>query len=784
MTLPNLQTLPKVLLCFLFSLAVFSNTNVQAQTALEITATQKISIILPSQPIPSEETAAREVQHYLTQITGGEFTIQDESAAVNTPFAIYVGTTQFAARAGINKSTFGGEEWLMKTHGNALILIGGGTRGTLYATYHFLEDVCGVHWWNPWEETVPKQKVLSIPFLDKRGQPAFRYRDIYMVYGNDDGRFAARNRLNSTPLKNIYGGISEYSLPSVHTFFKYLPPEKYFANHPDWYLVPNGETPTVSNAQLCVSNQGMRKEFLKVLREKIRVDRQQAKADNLPSPKIYDVSQNDNGVGFVCGDNKALVEREGSESAALLDFVNYLADGIKDEFPDILIDTLAYHSGEKAPKTMRARDNVMVVLTDTQSNVVLPITAERNRLMRENVEQWAKRCKNLRIWDYDITYVQPQSPTPTMHTYQPDLQFLLQHNVDGLFIEFEEPLVSDMRDLKLWVLAKLLENPNQDYNALVREFTDGFYGPAGPYIRQYLTALQMAVKNSNADVTWFASLQQFNYLTLDFLRQANSIYDKAADSVKNDPVLAQRVRNARSPVDNAILQGYSGLTQQWVNASHTPDTMPLNRDVIVKRYRQSRNEQIDLRVPENARAAAHEKANAEIDGLAASAVYVPLPSQFRNIPADHLFIYNARSPRKDPSIKLVVDPQAASSAALRYEIPDDELQKAKLPMSWGIYDDTTDPKFSRPAFIKAADIPGPGYHWYKLGDTTLTPHAYAYFFWSWFIQNPLENAYYAAAPEAKYDVWASVKFAGPAFPFGKAGDKNSISLERVVVVRK
>ena len=102
--------------------------------------------------------------------------------------------------------------------------------------------------------------------------------------------------------------------------------------------------------------------------------------------------------------------------------------------------------------------------------------------MRENVEEWAKHCKNLRIWDYDITFVQPQSPTPTMQTYLVDLQFFLQHNVQGMFIEFESPLTSDMRDLKLWVLSKLLENPHQDYHALVQEFTNGFYGNQGKSI--------------------------------------------------------------------------------------------------------------------------------------------------------------------------------------------------------------------------------------------------------------------------------------------------------------
>ena len=49
----------------------------------------------------------------------------------------------------------------------------------------------------------------------------------------------------------------------------------------------------------------------------------------------------------------------------LLDFVNFLADGIKDKYPEVYIDTLAYQYTQKAPKTIRPRDNVIVRLCDT-----------------------------------------------------------------------------------------------------------------------------------------------------------------------------------------------------------------------------------------------------------------------------------------------------------------------------------------------------------------------------------------------------------------------------------
>jgi len=760
-----------------------------AQADLTLSADKPIAIILPAQTIPPEETAAQELQHYLGQITGATAKIQREGeplAAGSAP--IYVGATQFGNRHVKGAKTFGDEEWLMQTEGDTLILTGGRPRGTLYAAYRFLEEVGGVRWWSAWEESVPKGTALNVPTLAKRGQPSFRTRDIFTIYGNDEGRFMARNRLNrqgDAKVSAKYGGSRDYGPPyHVHTWFKFLPPEKYFKDHPEWYLVPGGGAPNVRTSQLCLANEEMRREFLKVLRETIRTASQKAIAEQLPPPYVYSVSQEDNRTSYACEHNQKLAEQEGSEAAVLLDFVNYLADGIKDEFPDVYLDTLAYFNGEKAPKNMRARDNVIIRLTDTQSNVLLPVTAERNRAMRENVEAWAKQCKNLRIWDYAITYDYPQVPTPNLSTFAPDLRFFLKNNVEGMFIEFEEPLKADMREVKLWVLIKLLEDPSQDPEALIKEFTDGFYGPAAPQVRQYLTLLQKAADASGADVDWFAKLPRFNYLTLDFLQQADRIFEQAANNVSSDPVLSQRVRNARATVDIAIIRRYRSLVQQWVQSGKSQDTMPLDRNIAAKRYVQSWKEQIDLRLPEAVRAASHRDADAAMEGYTMGPAYLPAPAKFKDVPSDRLFTYSALDTRNYRNhAKVVADAEAESGMATRLEVPPSELGRYKMPTAGGVYSIDTKANMLTGS-IQAADVPGPGYHWYKLGETKLTGSDYLYITWAWWIQADLIDAYNPQAPDTQYEVWASLKFEGPDFPHPKAGDKNAVYVERMALVKK
>jgi hypothetical protein len=65
----------------------------------------------------------------------------------------------------------------------------------------------------------------------------------------------------------------------------------------------------------------------------------------------------------------------------------------------------------------------------------------------------------------------------------------------------------------------------------------------------------------------------------------------------------------------------------------------------------------------------------------------------------------------------------------------------------------------------------------------IRPTYYLYFFWSWIIQLDIDSVIDPENPDQEYDIWARIKFEGPAFPHGKEGDKNAVSVERVVLVK-
>ena len=231
-------------------------------------------------------------------------------------------------------------------------LAGDRPRGTLYAVYTFLEDMVGCRWWSSSESFTPQLATLEIPELNTVYVPkllcreAF-YRDAF------DGVYAARSKCNGhfERIAPEYGG--HYTILGwCHTFYQILPPDTYFAAHPEWYSEIGGKR-TFDRAQLCLTNEEMRAEFVKNALEWIRKD---------PTSGIISISQNDCGGACACAKCAALQEQEGAASGPIIHFVNAVAEAIEQEFPDMLIETLAYSYTRHAPKHVKPRENVLIRL--------------------------------------------------------------------------------------------------------------------------------------------------------------------------------------------------------------------------------------------------------------------------------------------------------------------------------------------------------------------------------------------------------------------------------------
>ena len=509
-------------------------------------------IVLPAAPDDPVRKAAEELQDHLRQVTGVTLRIVSEDEAGADVSRIIVGPVkglkQLAPQLDVNSLDHDGI--VIKTVGNNLILAGRGTRGTLYAVYTFLENVVGCRWWTSTESYVPKKALLEIPPLDVSYAPPLRYREAF-YRDTFDGATAARFKLNGhhhrVPAE--YGGHYRF-VGFVHSFFPLLPPSKYFEKHPEWYSELNGKR-TAKRSQLCLTNDQMRQELIKVALERLRND---------PKAGFISVSQNDWHGQCQCEACRAVEAEEGSPSGPLIRFVNAVAEEIEKEFPEVLVETLAYQYTRTPPKQVKPRHNVVVRLCSIECSFVQPLgEGQQNEAFRRDIEGWSKISPQLFVWDYVTNFSNYLVPHPNMRVLAPNVRYFVDNRTIGLFEQGDsQSTIGDFIRLRAWLLAHLMWDPTRDEKALVAEFLKGYYGPAAPHLQKYLDVIHDAGEQSDVYLRCFMN-DTSAYLTLDDLNRATRILDKAGEAVAGDPVLARRVRRERMPLDHVWLRRYYAL---------------------------------------------------------------------------------------------------------------------------------------------------------------------------------------------------------------------------------
>lgn len=523
-----------------------------ADVTLASAGKSKCVIVRNSDATAAEQNAATILADTLQQITGATFPI--ETAGDLTPNrAILVGPGAAAAKffPEIHFDQLDPEEIVIQTKGNRLLLAGGRPRGTLYAVTRFLQDPCGVRWWTPWASRIPTRPTLRVPTLHVRTTPAFEYREPYW-HPAFNPEWAVRNACNGLPagIPESLGGSIIYA-GFVHTFYPLVPPHEHFANHPEWFSMIHGER-TTNRAQLCLTNPQLRDFMVTRVRERLR---------DAPEAKIISVSQNDWYGACECPDCKALDDAEGSHAGTMLAFVNYVAEKIASEFPDVAVDTLAYQYTRRPPKTLRPRPNVIVRLCSIECNFREPLNHPSNAAFARDIDGWSKICSRLYIWDYTTDFAHYVQPHPNWYVLGPNLRYFRSRSVRGVFEQGAyQSYGSEMAELRSWVLAQLLWNPAQNDRALITEFLRGYYGPVAALpISQYLELMHEASRGFN--LTCFTS-SGVPFLKFEYLSKAEQLWHSAERAVDGDPELLARVRLGHLPVLYAWLVRWEDLQKE------------------------------------------------------------------------------------------------------------------------------------------------------------------------------------------------------------------------------
>lgn len=485
-------------------------------------------IVLAEKPLSANRRAAAEFNSHLKQMTGVELSVQADSKPLPNR-AILIGPSAHVDALGVklDKSKLGNDGFVLKTVGDRLVIAGPGPRGSMYGVSDVLEKL-GVRWFTPRVTLAPKKASIELPALDETQVPAFEYREPFFTEARDRD-FAARNRIvgNSPNLDESTGGTIRYT-HFVHTFDAFVPPAL-FDKHPEYFPLVNGKRIN-GYVQRCLTNPDVLNLTIDAVKKSFR--------DN-PTAIICSVSQNDVDKWCTCDECNSIVNAHGGvQSAIYLWFANKVAEAIEPEFPDKLIDTLAYQFTEKPPTGIVPRKNVRVRLCPIfccESHVYETDDHPASKAFVANLSAWARISDTLYIWHYNTNFGHYLSPFPDFGQFPASIRMYQRSGVKGIFFQGDYSPGGGGSDAELrsWVMAKLLWNPKADSDKLVTEWMQGVYGPAWQPMRKWFDLLhsQFAIPQNHLGIYDGPRIDIF---TKDVLEQGEKWFDEARSLAQSD----------------------------------------------------------------------------------------------------------------------------------------------------------------------------------------------------------------------------------------------------------
>ena len=370
--------------------------------------------------------------------------------------------------------------YVLLMDGNRLYITGCSDAGTMYGVYNFLEDYLGVRFLATDCTVIRDNPIVEISSdVYTLHNPTFIFRDIYW-YDMMHDQTLSHHLKDNTPLNDapeINGGYN-FAFQQAHT------------------MLALAGLPYETGKQLCLTDEKVYQAVLTGVRRWLAKD---------PDAEFISVSQADSfdgQLGCQCENCKAIDDREGTPMGSLLTFVNRIAEDIKDDYPNVYVETLAYAYTEQPPKTIKPADNVVIRLC------LWPCTAcsfsegtcETATYYRELLQEWSKIAPNLFVWTYTTDYSFFLAPYANLDQLWENMRFFKENNVMGLFVQGNQVCLSgEFGELRAYLLSKLAWDPDmtkEEYYQHMDEFLEGYYGPGWEHIRAYIDEICNQVNES------------------------------------------------------------------------------------------------------------------------------------------------------------------------------------------------------------------------------------------------------------------------------------------------
>ncbi|ACQ81111.1 conserved hypothetical protein [Beutenbergia cavernae DSM 12333] len=504
---------------------------------------------------PVVRHAAQELADYLHEITGARFDLVSAPPRGRGRKVLLVGRAETldsehgvdAGAVGVDPAALGDDGFALRTFSARRgsrddVLIAGGTeRGTLYGVSWFLDRLCGVRWFAPTYTAVPDERRLSLRRRDVDGDhvPRFRFREVFASDGFDPV-CRQHNLLNGRSLE----AREVPAPPEVDTWSGYWPWE----THNFHQIVPDQQL--WSGGQLLAMEPRTREAAATELVR--RIDAKLAEG----GPAAHGFGQMDWGW-TPDAESRAFADAHGGAlSAPVIDMVNEVAERVRQEIPGARIGTLAYLFSLVPPTDLSVDDGVVVTMAPLQADFGRPLIDDGNAEFSAAIQGWSDLTGEIVVWTYNTNFHDYLMPFPNYRPMFTSVAQLAERGIQGYFGQAAWDMGggAELADLRMWVLARLLWDPEQDAAALVREFADGFYGAGGRHVAEYMDLLSDAFERTQMRLPCYVDTVVVPYLDVETAHRADQLLAAAERAVRRDHERLAHVREARIGMDLVVLK--------------------------------------------------------------------------------------------------------------------------------------------------------------------------------------------------------------------------------------
>ena len=525
--------------------------------SLIFSKSQKLGPVYYSQHAqPGVKQAAQELAHYLSLVSGHEWTAKVQPEGIAGP-GIFVGKT---INAYAEFAIFGDKVAINELQGadkleaeqsfrivvvpDAVYLSGGSPRATAFSVYYFLQQHLGVRWYTPGEigEEIPEMDRFQLMRSDRVIKPSFINRAI--------------GGLTEVNMKNwALPNLISKRWASGHRLQELISPDL-FEEHPDWFAQVNGKriptaggrgpNPNIANPEVA---------------EHVAQAAEQYFTQN-PGQSIFSIGITDSLTFDQSELTKKLINPQKYfrnrpvYSELVFHFANAVADDIwplnecggidSSDVPADLnsryLSCLAYYWAEQVP-SFKVHPRVIPYLTSDRAQW---FDSEYKKEDKALIEAWTEAGPDIvGTWDYyeGAPYFIPRFYPGLISE---SIKFLHSSGVQAFYAEgaplwgFDGP--------KYWLASQLLWNVERDPVSLLSDYFNGYYRESAAPMWEFFALCEKQWMEQEGDAEWikyFYNPSQAELFPEPVLAALND-YLKSAETMAKTPRVKARIAILRS----------------------------------------------------------------------------------------------------------------------------------------------------------------------------------------------------------------------------------------------